>query len=162
PHPMLSCMVPTVCLSTARIGADSANNAAERETASPPRRVDVISGVGRRLAHRQTAVNICGYHMSKLVRNVPVLDSLEISPPHHDDDAGGRCGKLFCSFPRSGGRVLFASTAPAASTGRSRVPAVPDAPVLRHLSIGQVMVDRLLAPGMIRTLPAAPPRHGGR
>ena len=29
----------------------------------------------------------------------------------------GRCGKLLCSFPRSGGRVLCASTAPAGSTG---------------------------------------------
>ena len=37
------------------------------------------------------------------------------------DDACGSCGKLFCSFPRSGGRALFASTAPAASTGSSSV-----------------------------------------
>jgi hypothetical protein len=46
-----------VCLSVARIGSDSANNAAERETASPPQRVDVIRVSGGSLTHRQTAVN---------------------------------------------------------------------------------------------------------
>jgi hypothetical protein len=39
-------------------------------------------------------------------------------PPHEGDQPlHPICGKLFCSFPTSGGRVLFASTARAASTG---------------------------------------------
>ena len=35
-------------------------------------------------------------------------------------------GKLFCSFPRSGGRAFFASTAPTASTGASSVAHLPN------------------------------------
>src|SRR5580704_4207316 len=62
--------------------------------------------------------------LSTLVRNVPVLNSLEMSPSEREKENDlpvEARGKLFCSFPRSGGRALFASTAPAASTGSSRL-----------------------------------------
>ena len=46
-------------------------------------------------------------HVSKLVRNVPCVNSIEMSPSQETcgTPVGAR-GKPFCGFPRSGGRVL--------------------------------------------------------
>src|SRR4249919_3422112 len=75
-------------------------------------------------------------------------------------------GKRFCRFPRSGGRVLFASTAPAASTGSSRLPAFPGATLLGKL-LKDVVVGSAVVPRMIRRDVWAIPhraryRRGGR
>src|SRR5438445_11476739 len=56
-------------------------------------------------------------------------------------------GKLFCSFPRSGGRALFASTAPTASTGASSV---------AHLPNGRTRDVAMFAPRMIGRRVMAP------
>src|SRR5207245_8954017 len=56
-------------------------------------------------------------------------------------------GKLFCSFPRSGGRALFASTAPTASTGSSSV---------AHLPNGRTRDVAMFAPRMIGRRVMAP------
>src|SRR5437870_2849738 len=61
-------------------------------------------------------------------------------------------GKLFCSFPRSGGRVRFASTAPAASTGSSSV---------AHLPNRRPRDVTVFVPWMIRRRVIATTWHGG-
>jgi hypothetical protein len=97
------------------------------------------------LVDARSLVNYREWNLSKRNRNVPVLSEIEMSPLKRD--ACGSCGKLFCSFPRSGGRVLFASTAPAASTGSLSVEHFP------NRRTGYVPV---LAPGMISRWASAP------
>src|SRR5262245_14219728 len=70
-------------------------------------------------------------------------------------------GKLFCSFPRTRGRVFFASTGPAASTGGcSRLHPLPRASVPGELLV-LVMLRDSLVPWMIGMLLATPTRPGG-
>src|SRR5919108_5224082 len=75
----------------------------------------------RRYARPGCVSRVAMLGVSRLFRNVPVLNSLEMSPWSIRTMPVEARGKLSCSFPRSGGRVLFASTAPSASTGVSRI-----------------------------------------
>src|SRR5205085_8776940 len=73
--------------------------------------------------------------LSTLVRNVPVLHSIEMSPSGKKRVLVDARGKLVCSFPRTCGRVLPASTGPAVSTGSSWLHGRPRASVLGHLLV---------------------------
>jgi len=53
----------------------------------------------------------------------------------------GARGKLVCSFPRTCGRVLLASTGPAASTGSSRLNRLPCPSVFRELLVDVELLD---------------------
>jgi hypothetical protein len=92
--------------------------------------------------------------MSSLVRNVPILPSIEMSPSEREtEDACGSSWKPFCGFQGAVG-AFWASTAPAASIGSSSVHQLPVRHIAPHLF-------ESLSPGMIGGRVGAP-RRGRR